>query len=86
MIQMIQNFIDFIPVQTRFFLSLWFMFVLLMYFVPWMIAHGRSTRNRAQVRVINIFLWRTFIGRVVALAMAFSPDVEEFKKEEINPN
>lgn len=63
-------------------LAIGFIFLLMIYFIPWLVATGRNTRNRAQVRVINIFLWLSFVGRVVALAMAVSPDVEEFKKEE----
>ncbi len=42
--------------------------VLLVYFIPTMIASNR--KNIATILVINLFLGWTFIGWVVALAMA----------------
>jgi len=57
-----------------------FFYVPFLYFLPWYIASERDTKNQSQVRVISLFLWRTFIWRVVALAMACTNDV--FSKEE----
>lgn len=59
-----------------------FLILFFVYILPWVIASSRGTRNSAQVRIINLFLWRSFIGRVIALAMAYSPELEI--KQEIN--
>ena len=40
------------------------------YFVPTIVAVSRKVRNQGSVVVINLFLGWTFIGWVVALAMA----------------
>ncbi len=45
--------------------------VIAMYLLPWVIAASRKTRNRGTVAVINVFLGWTFLGWVIALAMAF---------------
>lgn len=61
--------------------------LLVIYILPGVIANSRNTRNMAQVWVINIFLGWTFLGWVVALAMAFSANVlsaEEIKAK--NPH
>lgn len=52
-------------------LILW-VIVIYIYFLPWMTASSRKTRNVGSVAVINIFLGWTFLGWVIALAMAFS--------------
>jgi hypothetical protein len=44
--------------------------VLALYFLPAIVALTRHVRNQASVIVINLFLGWTFIGWVVALAMA----------------
>jgi hypothetical protein len=41
-----------------------------LYFIPSLIASSRQVRNRGSVIVINLLLGWTFIGWVVALAMA----------------
>jgi len=41
------------------------------YLLPWIIAASRKTRNRGTVAVLNVFLGWTFLGWVIALAMAF---------------
>lgn len=41
------------------------------YFVPAIVANQGKTKNRGTVTVLNIFLGWTFIGWVIALAMAF---------------
>ncbi|MFF4583619.1 superinfection immunity protein [Streptomyces sp. NPDC001373] len=43
---------------------------LVLYFVPTVVALGRTVPNRGSVIVVNIFLGWTLIGWVVALAMA----------------
>jgi hypothetical protein len=42
------------------------------YFLPWIIAAKRSHHQHGAVAVINIFLGWTFVGWVIALAMACS--------------
>lgn len=42
------------------------------YFLPSLIAAIRGVRNGCSVFILNLFLGRTFIGWVVALAMAFA--------------
>jgi hypothetical protein len=44
--------------------------VLCLYFLPAIVAVTRKVRHQASVVVINLFLGWTFIGWVVALAMA----------------
>jgi hypothetical protein len=44
------------------------------YFIPSFIAKGREVKNAKSVYVVNIFLGWTFIGWVVALAMAVRSD------------
>jgi hypothetical protein len=44
--------------------------LVLVYFLPSMIASNRKVTNVGSVFVINLFLGWTFIGWVVALAMA----------------
>jgi len=50
---------------------IWF----LIYFLPYIIAGSRNTKNSTQVLIINIFLGWTFIGWVIALAMSFSENI-----------
>jgi hypothetical protein len=45
--------------------------VLVLYFLPSIIAVARKITHQGSVIVINLFLGWTFIGWVVALAMAF---------------
>jgi Superinfection immunity protein len=44
--------------------------VLALYFVPIVVAVARKVTNQGTVAVINVFLGWTFIGWIVALAMA----------------
>jgi len=57
------------PAQCRLYL------LPIIYIIPWMIAGNRNTKNQAQVRIISLLLWWTFVGRVVALAMACTNNV-----------
>jgi hypothetical protein len=47
-----------------------FLIVLVLYFLPSVIAVARKVTHQGSVVVINLFLGWTFIGWVVALAMA----------------
>lgn len=47
-----------------------FLIVLVLYFLPSVVAVARKVRHQGSVVVINLFLGWTFIGWVVALAMA----------------
>lgn len=44
--------------------------VLLLYFLPVLIANKRRHHNTGAIFVVNLFLGWTFLGWVVALAMA----------------
>lgn len=46
-----------------------------LYFLPWIVAHRRGNLNKGAVAVVDIFLGWTFVGWVVALAMAFGGTV-----------
>ncbi|HEY4429053.1 MAG TPA: superinfection immunity protein [Solirubrobacteraceae bacterium] len=46
------------------------LFLLGLYFMPTVVAVSRKVRHQGSVAVLNIFLGWTFIGWVVALAMA----------------
>jgi hypothetical protein len=48
------------------------MLVLALYLLPWLIALQRGHPNAGSIAVIDIFLGWTFVGWVVALAMACS--------------
>ncbi len=50
--------------------SLSLLIVLCLYFLPAVVAVTRKVRHQGSVVVINVFLGWTFIGWVVALAMA----------------
>ncbi len=47
-----------------------FLIVLVLYFLPSAVAVARKVTHQGSVVVINLFLGWTFIGWVVALAMA----------------
>lgn len=44
--------------------------LLILYIVPTIVALSRKVTNRGSVAIINIFLGWTFVGWVIALAMA----------------
>ena len=45
-------------------------------FMPIIVAYSRKTKNKIPVLIINLFLGWTGIGWVIALAMAYTSDVE----------
>lgn len=47
-----------------------FLIVLALYFLPSIVAVARKVTNQGSVVVINLFLGWTFVGWVIALAMA----------------
>lgn len=49
-------------------------FLLLMYFIPAVVAYEKKKENRVSILVLNIFLGWTFIGWVVALVWACKKD------------
>lgn len=51
-----------------------FILMVLLYMTPYLVAGFRNTKNSTQVLILNIFLGWTFIGWVIALAMAFSEE------------
>ncbi len=60
------------------FLFCFFIF-LVIYFIPVIIAKYRQVKHIGSIAVIDIFLGMTFIGWVIALAMACS---DNLKKEQ----
>lgn len=58
------------------FLFCFFIF-LVIYFLPVIVAKYRSVRHFGSIVVINLFLGMTFVGWVVAFAMACSDNFEE---------
>lgn len=46
------------------------------YFIPSLVATTRRVRNQVQIIALNFLLGWTFLGWVVALVWALSPDVE----------
>jgi hypothetical protein len=50
--------------------ELFFVFLFVSYFVPSIVAVARKMPNKGSTIVVNLFLGWTFIGWVVALAMA----------------
>ncbi|MBO7453784.1 MAG: superinfection immunity protein [Alphaproteobacteria bacterium] len=53
------------------------LFFLGIYFLPVIIAKCRGVRHFGSIVVINLFLGMTFVGWVVAFAMACSDNFEE---------
>lgn len=49
---------------------------LMIYFIPVIIAKYRGVKHFGSIVVINIFLGMTFVGWVVALAMACSDNLK----------
>ena len=49
-----------------------FMFLVVLYFLPTFIAGARSKRNVGAICVLNIFLGWTFIGWLIALIWALT--------------
>ena len=50
---------------------------LLIYFLPWIVAHSRHHRQLNSIVVLNTFLGWTLIGWVAALIWALTTDVEK---------
>ena len=44
--------------------------VLVLYFLPTLVAYSRHTANRNSILVLNLFLGWTFVGWVIFMAMA----------------
>jgi hypothetical protein len=60
--------------------------LMVLYFVPSVVALYRETPNKGSTIVVNIFLGWTVIGWVVALAMAFGRTEKTFSRPASNPN
>lgn len=61
--------------EAYFFLG--FIFLVLLYFVPAVIAFVRCHRNANSIFVINLFLGWTLLGWVIALAWSVSSNVHQ---------
>ena len=53
-----------------------YILILILYFVPWLIALMRDHNNIGSILVVNLFLGWTVIGWIVALAWACSDNVK----------
>lgn len=53
--------------------------LLLIYFIPWIVAMSRGSKRTAGVFVVNLFLGWTLLGWVLALAWAAGSDKVEEK-------
>lgn len=51
------------------------LFVIIMYFVPGVIAGFRGHKNATAITILNLFLGWTFLGWVIALVWAFTNPV-----------
>jgi hypothetical protein len=60
--------------------------LMVLYFVPSVVALYRETPNKGSTIVVNLFLGWTVIGWVVALAMAFGRTDKTFSRPASNPN
>ncbi|EBM1263947.1 superinfection immunity protein [Salmonella enterica subsp. enterica serovar Braenderup] len=54
-----------------------FLILLVVYFIPAIIASNRKHSNSGAIACLNIFLGWTFIGWVVALVWAFTDNVKK---------
>lgn len=52
-------------------------FILLMYFLPSVIASSREHKNKPAIVVLNLFLGWTGLGWIVALIWAFTDNTKE---------
>lgn len=52
-------------------------FMLLMYFLPSVIASSREHKNKPAIVVLNLFLGWTGLGWIVALIWAFTDNTKE---------
>ncbi|MFT8720033.1 superinfection immunity protein, partial [Acetobacter sp.] len=46
--------------------------IIVMYFLPIIIAYARDSSRKAAIAVVNVFLGWTFVGWIAAIVMAFS--------------
>lgn len=53
------------------------------YFFPCVVGSARGHKNIGSIFVLNLFLGWTFLGWVVALAMAMSGNAEIVKQSEV---
>lgn len=56
---------------------IWVIIIIVLYFVPTITAYENKKKNKQSILVINTFLGWTFIGWIVALAMAVGKDSEK---------
>jgi hypothetical protein len=60
-------------------------FILIIYFIPSIIARNRKVKNFGSIIAVNIFLGWTFIGWVVALAWGLSSNREKVNQPSTKP-
>lgn len=54
-----------------------FIFLFVLYFIPTIVAMGRSHRNGGAIFLLNLFLGWTFIGWVAAIIWSATANVEQ---------
>ena len=54
--------------------------IVVIYFLPTIVAYKRKYKNRMSVLIVDLFLGWTLIGWVVALALSFINDIDENEK------
>lgn len=59
---------------------------LALYFLPAVIAYRRDAPNKNSILIVNIFLGWSFLGWVVALAMAFRDQPQPMRRVEKEPD
>ena len=58
-----------------------FVTILVLYFIPWLVASKRNHNNEIPIFIVNFFLGWSGIAWVLSLAWAFSNDVSTPKYE-----
>ena len=48
--------------------------IIVLYFVPTLVARSRDKKNKAAITALNIFLGWTFVGWVISLVWAITKD------------
>ena len=51
--------------------------LVLVYFVPWLIATGRSHKNTGAIAALNLLLGWTLLGWIAALVWSLTDNVEK---------
>lgn len=64
----------------------WIVVLLVVYFIPWIIAHSRKHHNELAIFLLNLFLGWTFLGWVIALIWSGTAVSVKMTEEEQHGN